>query len=242
MQALKIIIAEEVSNLEIDLQNRLTRMGFEVLALVSSPKDVLELLANKKADLVLMDTYSDLAPNGFNVAKEIQEKYDIPVVFLSGEDRKDFSKEIETFGPCVFMNKPVSDNELRANIIMATQKDSLPTKANSEAATLQSPYIFVRADYRLNKIRLTDIYYLEAKKDYVVIHTTDNVYTVHATMKDMMKVLSNSLFIRTHRSYIVNIDKVFSIKYPDLIIENKMKTIPIGGLYRKSFFEKINII
>ncbi|RUA24945.1 MAG: hypothetical protein DSY76_07220 [Bacteroidetes bacterium] len=61
-------------------------------------------------------------------------------------------------------------------------------------------------------------------------------------MKDMMKVLSNSLFIRTHRSYIVNIDKVFSIKYPDLIIENKMKTIPIGGLYRKSFFEKINII
>ena len=242
MQALKIIIAEEVSNLEIDLQNRLTRMGFEVLALVSSPKDVLELLANKKADLVLMDTYSDLAPNGFNVAKEIQEKYDIPVVFLSGEDRKDFSKEIETFGPCVFMNKPVSDNELRANIIMATQKDSLPTKANSEAASVQSPYIFVRADYRLNKIRLTDIYYLEAKKDYVIIHTTDNVYTVHATMKDMMKVLSNSLFIRTHRSYIVNIDKVFSIKYPDLIIENKMKTIPIGGLYRKSFFEKINII
>ncbi|RUA31914.1 MAG: hypothetical protein DSY76_01035, partial [Bacteroidetes bacterium] len=238
MQALKIIIAEEVSNLEIDLQNRLTRMGFEVLALVSSPKDVLELLANKKADLVLMDTYSDLAPNGFNVAKEIQEKYDIPVVFLSGEDRKDFSKEIETFGPCVFMNKPVSDNELRANIIMATQKDSLPTKANSEAASVQSPYIFVRADYRLNKIRLTDIYYLEAKKDYVIIHTTDNVYTVHATMKDMMKVLSNSLFIRTHRSYIVNIDKVFSIKYPDLIIENKMKTIPIGGLYRKSFFEK----
>jgi len=242
MQALKIIIAEEVSNLEIDLQNRLTRMGFEVLALVSSPKDVLELLVNKKADLVLMDTYSDLAPNGFNVAKEIQEKYDIPVVFLSGEDRKDFSKEIEAFGPCVFMNKPVSDNELLANIKMASQKDSLPIKANSEAATLQSPYIFVRADYRLNKIRLTDIYYLEAKKDYVVIHTTDNVYTVHATMKDMMKVLSNSLFIRTHRSYIVNIDKVFSIKYPDLIIENKMKTIPIGGLYRKSFFEKINII
>ncbi len=242
MQALKVIIAEEVSNLEIDLQNRLTEMGFEVLALVSSPKDVLELLANKNADVVLMDTYSDLSQNGFNVAKEIQEKYAVPVVFLSGEDRVDFSKEIETFGPCIFMNKPVSDNELRANIMMANRKEELFAKAQSEVAPVQSPYIFVRADYRLNKIRLTDIYYLEAKKDYVIIHTTDNVYTVHATMKDMMKVLSNSLFIRIHRSYIVNIDKVFSIKYPDLIIENKMKTIPIGGLYRKSFFEKINII
>ena len=242
MQALKVIIAEEVSNLEIDLQNRLTEMGFEVIALVSSPKDVLELLANKNADLVLMDTYSDLSQNGFNVAKEIQEKYAVPVVFLSGEDRVDFSKEIETFGSCIFMNKPVSDNELRANIMMANRKDALFAKAKSEVAPVQSPYIFVRADYRLNKIRLTDIYYLEAKKDYVIIHTTDNVYTVHATMKDMMKVLPNSLFIRIHRSYIVNIDKVFSIKYPDLMIENKMKTIPIGGLYRKSFFEKINII
>ena len=242
MQALKVIIAEEVSNLEIDLQNRLTEMGFEVIALVSSPKDVLELLANKNADLVLMDTYSELSQNGFNVAKEIQEKYDIPVVFLSGEDRVDFSKEIETFGSCIFMNKPVSDNELRANIMMANRKDELSVKAKSEVAPVQSPYIFVRADYRLNKIRLTDIYYLEAKKDYVIIHTNDNVYTVHATMKDMMKVLPNSIFIRIHRSYIVNIDKVFSIKYPDLIIENKMKTIPIGGLYRKSFFDKINIV
>jgi len=242
MQALKVVIAEDVSNLEIDLQNRLTEMGFEVIALVSSPKDVLELLANKNADLVLMDTYSELSQNGFNVAKEIQEKYDIPVVFLSGEDRVDFSKEIETFGSCIFMNKPVSDNELRANIMMANRKDELSAKAKSEVAPVQSPYIFVRADYRLNKIRLTDIYYLEAKKDYVIIHTNDNVYTVHATMKDMMKVLPNSIFIRIHRSYIVNIDKVFSIKYPDLIIENKMKTIPIGGLYRKSFFDKINIV
>jgi DNA-binding LytR/AlgR family response regulator len=138
------------------------------------------------------------------------------------------------------MNKPISDNELKANIALASAKN-MDVK-ELEKVSASSPYIFVRADYRLNKIRVSDIYYLEAKKDYVIIHTSDNVYTVHATMKDMVRVLPDDLFIRTHRSYIVNIDKVFSIKYPDLIIEGKMKTIQIGGLYRKSFFEKINII
>ena len=242
MQALKIIIAEDVTNLEIDLQNRLAKMGFEVVGLVSTPKDALGLIADKKADLVIMDTYSDLQENGFSIAKQIKEKFDVPVVFLSAEDKIDFTKEIEAFGPCVFMNKPISDNELKANIIMASQNEIATSSAAYLPKSVQSPYIFVRADYRLNKIRVSEIYYLEAKKDYVIIHTSDNVYTVHATMKEMMRVLPEDLFIRTHRSYIVNIDKVFSIKYPDLIIENKMKTIPIGGLYRKSFFERINVI
>lgn len=240
MHSLKIIIAEDISNLEIDLQNRLKEMGFEIIALVSSPNDAYELMASKKADLVLMDTYSDLKQDGFYFAKKIADKFDVPVAFLSGEDREDFTKKIENYGPCLFMNKPISDNELKANIILASQKNEVIKE--QETAAKDSPYIFVRADYRLNKIRLSEIYYLEAKKDYVIIHTNDNIYTVHATMKDMISVLPKSLFIRTHRSYIVNIDKVFSIKYPDLIIENKMKTIPIGGLYRKSFFEKINII
>lgn len=242
MQTLKVLIAEDVSNLEIDLQNRLTKMGFEVVALVSSPLDAFEFLKKKKADLILMDTYSDHETDGFAAAKQIKSENDVPVLFLSGEDKKDFGAQIESYGPCIFMNKPISDNELKANIMMATYANSPTSSKPQKIEKIQGLYIFVRADYRLNKIRLSDIYYIEAKKDYVIIHTSDNVYTVHATMKEMLRVLPEAMFIRTHRSYIVNLDKVFSIKYPDLIIENKMKTIPIGGLYRKSFFEKINII
>ncbi len=242
MQTLRILIAEDVSNLEIDLQNRLINMGFEVVALVSSPDEAINFLAKKKADIVLMDTYSDLQNDGFATATLIREKYNTPVIFLSAEDKNDFSQQITKFGPCIFLNKPTNDNELLACIMMATQEQGKQAIDESISKAVNSPYIFVRADYRLNKIRLSDIYYLEAKKDYVIIHTTANVYTVHATMKEMLRVLPDCMFIRTHRSYIVNIDKVFSIKYPDLIIEDKMKTIPIGGLYRKSFFERINII
>jgi len=107
---------------------------------------------------------------------------------------------------------------------------------------ISSEYIFVRSDYKLNKIRVLDIYYIEAKKDYVNIHTSDNVYMVHSTMRDIIGVLPALRFIRIHRSYIVNIDKIFSIKYPDLLVENKMKMLPIGGLYRKELFDRLNVI
>jgi two-component system, LytTR family, response regulator LytT len=102
--------------------------------------------------------------------------------------------------------------------------------------------IFVRADYRLNKIKFEDIYFVEALKDYVVINTSDNIYTTHTTMKEMIRILPAKDFVRVHRSFIVRLDKIFSIKYPDLVIEGKMKVIPIGGLYRKELFSRLNLI
>ena len=49
-------------------------------------------------------------------------------------------------------------------------------------------------------------------------------------------------FVRIHRSFIVNLNKIFSIKYPDLVIEGKMKVLPIGGLYRKELYGRLNLI
>ena len=61
-------------------------------------------------------------------------------------------------------------------------------------------------------------------------------------MKKMVSILPDKEFVRVHRSYIVNVDKIFSIKYPDLIIEDKMKVLPIGGLYRKELYNRLNLI
>jgi two-component system response regulator LytT len=102
--------------------------------------------------------------------------------------------------------------------------------------------IFVRADYRLNKIKFEDVYFVEALKDYVVINTSDNIFTTHTTMKEMIRILPAKDFVRVHRSFIVRLDKIFSIKYPDLVIEGKMKVVPIGGLYRKELFGRLNLI
>jgi len=168
-------------------------------------------------------------------------KFSIPVILVNGEDNIDSSVLKNASAYAMFL-KPLKDIDLAYTINAACSVETKPITKSSSSNDKSKSYIFVRADYRLNKIRVTDIYYLEAKKDYVTIHTSDNVYTVHATMKEMERILPTDLFIRTHRSYIVNIDKIFSIKYPDILIEHKMKTIQIGGLYRKELFNKINVV
>jgi DNA-binding LytR/AlgR family response regulator len=83
---------------------------------------------------------------------------------------------------------------------------------------------------------------VEALKDYIVINTKENIYTTHASMKDMEYILPAKDFVRVHRSYIVRLDKIYSIKYPDLVIEGRMKVLPVGNQYKKELFDKLNLI
>ena len=241
MNKIKVLLVEDAAHVEVALQNRLSDINYEVVNILSSPSLVLDFIKKQKVDVVLMDVFLDESYTGVDAANDIMSTLDTPVILLSGEDNLQYNV-LKNSKAYAIMFKPFSDIELMFNVNAAIETGSVSSIAGSEIQDIAKPYIFVRADFRLNKIRVNDIYYIESKKDYVTIHTTDNVYTVHATMKDMIKILPSDLFIRTHRSFIVNIDKIFSIKYPDILIEHKMKTILIGGLYRKELFNRINVI
>ena len=103
-------------------------------------------------------------------------------------------------------------------------------------------FIFVKSKSRLVKIKTSDIYFVEALKDYVVINTLDSRYTIHSTMKDIVAKLEADNFIRVHRSFIVRLDKISSIEYPNLHLENDKKIIPIGGSFKDDLIKKLNLI
>jgi len=188
--------------------------------------------------------------SGIQAAEVIREKSNTPVVFLTAYADENTIDKARSAVPYGYIVKPFKENEVIATIEIALNKYKEDQELIKERDMLKnmvieksdSDSIFVRADYRLNRIKFTDIYYVEALKDYVVINTADNIYTTHSTMKEMQRILPAKDFVRVHRSYIVRIDKIFSIKYPDLVIEGKMKVIPIGGMYRKELFSKLNLV
>ena len=115
----------------------------------------------------------------------------------------------------------------------------------SEAEALQEKILIAtdqeaiaRAD--IVKLNKEEIFYIEALKDYVIIHTPDARYTIHSTMKDIEAKIGSDEFLRIHRSYIVRIDKIATIEYPNLTLEKVEKTIPIGGSFREELYTKIN--
>jgi len=90
-------------------------------------------------------------------------------------------------------------------------------------------YLFVKHNSALVKLKVENVLFIEALKDYVVIHTTEEKYTIHSTMKDIERKLPQRFFLRVHRSFIVNMDKIIAIASNGLVIDGGDKELPIAG-------------
>lgn len=86
--------------------------------------------------------------------------------------------------------------------------------------------------------------YIKAKGNYVSLHTFDKRYLIHATMKSIKDKLDPEKFIRVHRSYFINIEKMGTIIGNKIIIDDKngKQEIPIGRIYRNDLMNKINFM
>lgn len=100
-------------------------------------------------------------------------------------------------------------------------------------------YIFVKTEYRIEKIDFKNILYIQGMKDYLQIHTFDkNVMTLQ-TFKSILEVLPANDFIRVHHSYLVAVSKIESIERNRIKIGNAL--IPISDGYKDRFFELLKI-
>lgn len=115
-------------------------------------------------------------------------------------------------------------------------------KAISES--LGNQEMFIKKGSSLVKIRLDDIILIEALENYVVLHTDSEKYTIHFTMKAIVQQLPSSLFIRVHRSYIVNKGRINMIRDNALEIfnYNELGNVPIGKSYRDALLKEINVM
>jgi len=100
----------------------------------------------------------------------------------------------------------------------------------SSEGTPKDSFVYFRMDRKMVKVMLQDITYVESMKDYVKIHTREGVIITKQSISSVEAMLPEQSFIRTHRSYIVNIGKIKS--YTHELIEIGMTEIPIGKLFR----------
>lgn len=98
--------------------------------------------------------------------------------------------------------------------------------------------MFVKVDQKLVRLKLEDILYIEALADYIIIHTESRKYIVHSTMKGIEARLPLDRFVRVHRSYIVNMDRLDSIEDNSVLVHKK--PLPIGGKFKDTLLTRIN--
>lgn len=122
-------------------------------------------------------------------------------------------------------------------------------KATNKFLERQSPpqeseedFFFVKADKKLVKIHFEEVFYIEGLKDYVIIRKEEKRVVTLQTMKSLEKRLPSHIFMRIHRSYIVNINKIKAVvgNSVEILERGQVKHIPVGKNYRDDLLEIIN--
>ncbi len=139
-----------------------------------------------------------------------------------------------------YLLKPVSLERFMKAVNKAQNQLELQRgeSASSNTEAVGDDFIFVKADKKLVKIKYNEILYIEGLKDYVIIRTTTGRVITLQTMKSLEAKLPSNLFKRTHRSYIVALDKIDAIV--GNMVEITKKHLPIGKNYREDLLDIIN--
>ncbi len=134
--------------------------------------------------------------------------------------------------PINFTNFLKAANKVKNLIELTTnnQKESINATAN---------HLFVKSDYKLIRIELAEIKYIESQHEYIKIHLVNsNPVMTQMSLKNIEEQLPSNQFMRVHRSYIVNLAKISIIERNRIVFEGKIY-IPISGQYKEKFQEFI---
>ncbi len=104
-------------------------------------------------------------------------------------------------------------------------------------STSEKSYIFVKTEYRLEKVSLKDILYIEGMRDYRRIHTIDKKIMTLQTFKDFELEIPSDIICRVHKSYMVSLERIDSIEKDEIRIGDKF--IPVSETYKKDFLGKL---
>ncbi len=119
-------------------------------------------------------------------------------------------------------------------------KSADPTPTDMIDGRIEGDILFVKVDYRIVRISISRIKYIESQSEYLKLYMTDGPsLMVLMSIKRMAEILPSNLFVRIHRSYIVNMSHVVEIAR--LRVRMDANTIlPVGDSYKEEFLEFVN--
>jgi DNA-binding LytR/AlgR family response regulator len=177
-------------------------------------------VVNGKCKAILTTAYSEYAMEGYEL--------DVIDYLLKPISFERFLKAVQKASGR-FQNNSVVNNP-----VLEPPK---PIENKTSVIEQQLDFIFVKTEYKIIKLSLSSILYIEGLKDYVSIYTTEERILTLQTMKKMEELLPSNRFVRVHKSYIVSLEKINSIERQRIFIVRN--TIPIGESYYKDFIRLI---
>ena len=198
----------------------------------------IKYLNQNEVDLIFLDIHMpDFT--GFDLIETLK---DPPKIILTTSDRNFALQAFEYDFIVDYLVKPINQERFNkavtkaANFLTAFSSTS-NTKDKKED---EEKEMYVNIDRRLVKIEFSTINLIEAKGDYILIKTTGKNYTVHSTLKKIEDKLPKDTFLKVHRSYIINVNKIVDIEDNSVLIEKEV--IPVSRSNRPELMKRLNLL
>lgn len=237
MEGCKILIVEDESLVAMDMVDMLTRMGYQILPTAMGYADAVNILETEKPDLVLVDINLSGAKTGIELAQQLSEKYKVPFIFITSHTDKHTVSHAVATHPSGYLVKPFDAEDLYTAIEVALVNFAVTTR-NPESGLLVEDSVFVKTDKNFVRVKVQDILWLESEHNYMFIVTEKGKFIVRTSFRDFLETIRSENFLQIHKSYVVNIQKVDSFSYTDLVINGK--ELPLSRNFKDAFFAKIN--
>ena len=206
----------------------------ELVGAFDNPLDAIDFLSTQSADLIFVDIQMpDLT--GIEFARSLENAPKI--IFTTAYEK--YALEGFKLNAIDYLLKPFSYEEF----LKAAQKAR--KQSELEASVLptieaNSQFLFLKSEYKIRRINFNDILYIEGLKDYIKVYTTGEDKPVLSlnSIKSLEQKLPEDQFMRVHRSFIVNLNKIDTIERSRIIFGKTY--IPVSDQYRDKFQEYLD--
>ncbi len=203
--------------------------NMEMMGSFSDAETAFNYLRYNEIDILFLDVEMP-GENGFGLLDKLLY---MPKVILT-TSKTDYAFDAFQYNVSDYLKKPFSFNRFQESINKVTEANNKVTdEATKEDFFIKTEGKFIRLNYQ-------DILYIESVGDYVKYFTDSKFYLTHSTLKAVEEKMKTKYFMKVHRSYIVNLNKIKDIQDNSIVINGKV--IPISKSMKPEVMGRITVV
>ena len=236
MSKFKILIVEDELLVATDIEESLVSMGYEVLNAVATGKSALREVEKNLPDVILMDIMLKGDLTGIETANLIRQKHNVPIIYLTANADISTINKAKISLPYGYIIKPFTDKDLQTNIEIARFKFENDIKLKMESDQFnqifglgndKKDHIIIEGKNGLERIRPDDIYFIEGVENGSILHLLDEEISSEKQLDEIGKLFPLNSYLKVSKLFIVNVNKIFLVKFPEIIVADKMSVISV---------------
>ncbi|MEO4007334.1 MULTISPECIES: response regulator [unclassified Flavobacterium] len=230
---LQILIVEDEYITQKTITVFLKEMGYHVVGCAMQADEALRYLNQHKVDFVILDITIKGEKDGIWLAEKLHQHYAIPYIFLTAYVDEVTVKNAIATNPYGYLVKPFQKAALFSAIEIALINFNKCQQVKKETPAS----IVVKHQDIFEKVTLDHLYYIESQKNYLILTTSHKQYRIRATVTDFLEKLPDN-FIKTHKGFIVNTDKIQS--FSSNVVTINGQNIPVSKTYKDIVFNSLH--